>query len=143
MKKIKIFASFLVLLSLGACSITQKSVRSPDFYPNDHLSKVGKAQANHDTQVCMSLASDYVKEPERWKEIAKTTGEGALIGTATGAVGGAIVSNAGRGTGIGAATGAILGLIRGIQKSGDPNPTYERFVEQCLADKGYRVFGWS
>ena len=140
------FTKIMLLLSLtalSACSLTQKTVRSPDFYPNDHLSKVGKAQANHDTQYCMSLAGDYVKEPEKWKEIAKTTATDAVVGTAVGAVGGAIVSNAGRGAGVGAATGALLGLVRSMQKSGEPDPNYERFVEQCLAEKGYRIYGWS
>lgn len=142
-KKFTLLFLTILVLSLAACSLTQKSVRNPEFYPNAHLQKVGPAQANQDTRYCMSLADEYVKEPEHWKEVGKQTAGGAILGSATGAVGGAIVSEAGRGTAIGAATGAIVGLVRGLQKAGEPNPTYERFVEQCLAEKGYKVYGWS
>lgn len=143
MKYIQTILLLVILCAFSACSLTQKSVRNPDFYPNDHLKKVGKAQAHQDTRYCMSLADDYVKDPSKWKEVGKDTLGGAVLGSATGAVGGAIVGNTGRGTAVGAATGAIIGLVRGMQQAGEPNPTYERFVEQCLADKGYKVYGWS
>lgn len=136
-------AVLFTALLISGCSLTQKSIRHPDFYPNEHLRAVGQAQAHQDTRYCMSLADEYVKEPEKWKDVATDSLGGAVLGTATGAVGGAIVGNTGRGVGIGAATGAIIGLVRGLQKAGDPNPTYERFVEQCLSEKGYRVYGWS
>lgn len=138
----------LLLFLLGTfvfasgCS-SNRSVRSPEFYPNEKYTQAGAAQANNDTRYCMSLADEYVQEPEHWKGVLEDTAKASVAGAAAGAVGGSIVSNAGRGTAIGAASGAIIALLNGLYKSGDPNPTYERFVEQCLAEKGYKVFGWS
>lgn len=130
-----------LLASIFSCSGV-KSTRSPQFYPNEKLSQVSPDVLNQDTRHCMSLADDYVKDPEAWKGVAKGTVKGSAIGAAGGAVSGAIFSNAGRGTAAGAAAGAIVGLINALEQSGQPNPSYEKFVEQCLADKGYRVYAW-
>ena len=41
-----------------------------------------------------------------------------------------------------AAGGAAGVLTRGVIRSGDPDPTFRRFVEKCLRDKGYEPVGW-
>ena len=46
------------------------------------------------------------------------------------------------GAGAGAAGGAAGALTRGVIRSGDPDPVYQRFVEKCLRDKGYEPIGW-
>ncbi len=136
-----LFALSGALCLLSAC--TPQNARSPQFYPNPKLNAVGPAQARADAEHCKALADEYVQNPSQWKTVAKETGKSAVVGTAAGAVGGSIFSKAGRGAGAGAAAGAIFGLVRGLEKAGEPNPDWDKFVEHCLAEKGYRVYGWS
>ena len=136
---LRLICLLLLSISLLACSTSK---RSPKFYPNDKLAQTESEVLKKDTQYCQDLGEDYVKDPEKWKGVAKGTAKSSVIGATGGAVGGAILSNAGRGTAVGAATGAIVGLIHALERSGEPNPTYEKFVEQCLADKGYRIYSW-
>ncbi|MEZ4753046.1 MAG: glycine zipper family protein [Bdellovibrionota bacterium] len=136
----RIFTALFIILIFVGCSA--KGARNPQFYPNEKLSQSDPSIVNQDTRHCMSLADDYVKDPEAWKGVAAGTAKSSVLGAAGGAVGGAILSNAGRGTAVGAASGAIVGLILALEKAGEPNPNYEKFVEQCLADKGYRVYAW-
>lgn len=126
---------------VSGCS-TMNSTREPRFFPNEKLQRVGPAQANSDARYCMSLADEYVQNPSKWQGIALDTGGGAVAGSAAGALGGVIVGNTGRGVGVGAATGALLGLVKGLSEAGDNNPNWEKFVEHCLAEKGYRVYSW-
>jgi hypothetical protein len=50
------------------------------------------------------------------------------------------------GAAIGAATAASWGLVRAgfraLISSRDPGPIERRFVERCLAERGYEVIGW-
>jgi outer membrane lipoprotein SlyB len=129
----------LVLLATGCSTMSDKQ---PRFYPNEKLQRVGATQANADAQYCKSLADEYVQNPSKWKDVATNTGGGAVAGTAAGAIGGVILGNTGRGVGVGAATGALLGLIKGLSEAGNSDPNWEKFVEQCLSEKGYRVYNW-
>jgi outer membrane lipoprotein SlyB len=131
-----------VALTLASCSAIMGKP-TPDFYPNDTLRRHGVAGANAAAQECMTLADEYVKQPNVYTEALKQGVGGAAIGAGTGAVGGAIFGNAGRGTGAGAAIGGILGVLRGASQASEPSPSYERFVERCLQQKGYEVVGWS
>ncbi|MDC0357398.1 hypothetical protein OAO01_01155 [Oligoflexia bacterium] len=133
---------FLIGLFLGGCA-TQNATRNPRFYPNAHLTEAGAAEANNDSRYCMSLADEFVQDPENFKKGAQNVGETAVAGAAAGAVSGAILRGAvGRYTAAGAASGAILQLLKELYKSGQQDPTWERFVEQCLANKGYQVYTW-
>lgn len=137
--------SFLVAtatLTLAGCSAIMGKP-TPDFYPNETLQRKGPAAANAAAQECMALADEYVKQPNVYMESLKQGVGGAAIGAGTGAVGGAIFGNAGRGTGAGAAVGGILGVLRGASQATETSPSYERFVERCLQQKGYEVVGWS
>ena len=137
-----LFLTTSLSLTLIGCSAVMGK-KSPDFYPNETLQRQGPGAANSAAQYCMALADEYVKQPNVYAESLKQGLGGAAIGAGTGAVGGAIFGNAGRGTGAGAAMGGILGVLRGASQSSDPSPSYERFVERCLQQKGYEVVGWS
>jgi hypothetical protein len=43
---------------------------------------------------------------------------------------------------MGAAGGGAGGLLRSIFRSRDLDPVQQRFVDQCLKEKGYEVMGW-
>lgn len=128
--------ALLILLGLSACST------KPKLLPNDHLIKVGKLQSEADVQECLDLADSYASDSKRWQEVAGETAKSAVIGSAAGAVGGAIVHNAGRGVAVGAATAAVATLLYELTSLGESDPTYKRFVEFCLDKKGYDVAGW-
>ncbi len=131
---------FLVLLlSLSGCSGAR-----PVLYPNAELEKAGPEQAELDISSCEELAEQYVETSNAGEQVAGQTVTGGAVGAASGAVGGAIAGSVGLGSAIGAAVGATQGLLRGIFSSGgsDSNPTYRKFVNRCLKEKGYEPIGW-
>ncbi|MBY0515609.1 MAG: hypothetical protein K2P81_01785 [Bacteriovoracaceae bacterium] len=121
-----------LLLILTSCA------SRPQLYPNEKLKEVGKSQSQKDIDSCMADADQYL-ESSKGKQIAKGAGAGAAIGAAMGAVGGLFTGNLGsglvRGGAIGAAGGAAAGSLT-------PDQVKHNYVNQCLADKGYRVLGW-
>lgn len=129
----------LALIGLSGCSATT----TPDFYPNAKLNNTPRGQVNTDVHHCMSLADEYIKQPNKYSDMAKEGLIGGAIGAGTGAVAGTITGNAGRGTGAGAAVGGILGVLHAASKSSERTPSYERFVEHCLQKQGYEIIGWS
>jgi len=110
----------------------------PQLYPNTKLKSVGKDAAKKDIDKCIADADEYL-ESSKGKNVAKSAGAGAAIGAAIGAVGGLFTGNLGggliRGGAIGAGGGAAAGAL-------SPDQIKHRFVNQCLADQGYRVLGW-
>ena len=137
--------TYLIALSLlattGCASMT--TPKSPDLFPNEKLAKTPHGQVQADLNSCMSLADEYIKQPNKYGEMAKEGLIGGAVGAGTGAVAGAITGNAGRGTGAGAAVGGILGVLHAASKMNERSPSYERFVEHCLQKKGYEITGWS
>ena len=129
----------LALICTAGCSATT----TPDLYPNAKLNKTPRGQVNGDVSHCMSLADEYIKQPNKYGEMAKEGLVGGAIGAGTGAVAGTITGNTGRGTGAGAAVGGILGVLHAANKSSERSPSYERFVEHCLQKQGYEIIGWS
>lgn len=135
--KLLILSSFLFLFT--ACSGT----RTPAFYPNDHLNRVGNVQAEVDSKYCQALADQYVKQPSRYSSTAREGTIGGALGAATGAVAGAITrGNVGRSLGAGAAVGAIWSIANDLRRTGNKSPSYHRFVERCLQQKGFEIVGW-
>jgi outer membrane lipoprotein SlyB len=118
------------------------AAKRPVLYPNHHLTLVGSQGAEADIDACMELARGYGAGASAGGEIAKDTTTGAAVGGATGAAVGAVLGNFGKGAAAGAAGGAAGALTRGVIRSGDPDPTFRRFVEKCLRDKGYEPIGW-
>ena len=127
-------------MMLNGCAAT---VSRPVLYPNVHYQKVGPVQGDVDVQYCLSLADNYVRDPDRYQDLAKGAIIGGAVGAGTGAVAGAIMKEkGGRPTAAGAAIGAIVGVAKELRKMGERSPTYQRFVEHCLQKKGYEVTSW-
>jgi uncharacterized protein YcfJ len=127
-------AGFAALL-LAACA-TQ-----PIVYPNEKLRASGQVAVQEDTQACIDEAEAYL-EDGRMPEVAKKTGEAAVVGGVVGGAVGAVRGSVGRGAAAGAAGGAAGGLVHGLWHWRDPSEVEKRYVERCLAERGYDVIGW-
>jgi hypothetical protein len=123
-------------LVLAGCS-----TKRPVLYPNDHLQKVGGAQAQKDIDECYRLAEAYLKSNPDAK-VVKDAAEAGVVGGATGAAGGAVWGHAGKGAATGAAVGVAGGIMHGIFRASEPKPVYKNFVNRCLQEKGYDPIGW-
>ncbi|MGZ3789565.1 MAG: glycine zipper domain-containing protein [Bacteriovorax sp.] len=128
----KIILSLSFMLLLSACA------SRPKLYPNAALKSKGKEASEADINLCMEEADTYLESSEG-KKIAKSAGFGAVVGGAVGAVAGAFSGNIARGAAQGAAIGGAGGAVSGALT---PDQLKHRYVNQCLADKGYRVLGW-
>jgi uncharacterized protein YcfJ len=128
--------ALLASLTLGCAT------KSPVLYPNHKLDEVMQDEVDRDIATCEAQAKEYVANPSRAERSAEGAVVGGAVGGASGAAAGAVLGNVGRGAGAGAAAGAAGGLVSGIFRSRNPDPVYARFVERCLANKGYEVIGW-
>ncbi|WP_408097731.1 cell envelope biogenesis protein OmpA [Peredibacter sp. HCB2-198] len=122
----------LLLLLVISCA------SKPQLYPNQKLKTVGKEASKKDVDQCIADADAYL-ESSKGKQVAKGAGAGAAIGAAMGAVSGMFTGNMGRGVVRGGAIGAAGGGAAGAVK---PDELKRRYVNQCLAEKGYQVIGW-
>lgn len=122
----------LLLLVMTSCA------SRPQLYPNQKLKAVGKEESRKDVDACIADAETYL-ESSKGKQIAKGAGGGAAVGAAMGAVVGMFTGNLGRGLVRGGAIGAAGGGAAGAIS---PDQLKRNYVNQCLADKGYRVIGW-
>ena len=134
-KKCGVLAVFLFM-------ILSCAQQRPVLYPNAYLKHVGNEAAEADINECIQKAVDYGTKENSGAKVAKDTAKGAAIGGATGSAVGAVTGNLGRGAAAGAAGGGAAGMTRSMINSGKPDPVFERFVEQCLRDKGYQPIGW-
>lgn len=125
-------ALIIVMLSFASCS------SKPKLYPNQKLKSAGKEVADKDIKQCMADADAYLETDEA-KRITKGAGKGAAVGAAMGAVWGAFGGSMGRGAIRGGAVGAAGGAA-GTAIS--PDTLKQRYVNQCLGEKGYQVIGW-
>ncbi len=133
-----------IVLTLGCSSMsTLTTPETPDLYPNEKLAQTPRGQVQGDVNHCLALADEYIKQPNRYADIAKQGLIGGALGAGTGAVAGVITGETGRGTGAGAAVGGILGVLKGMSEMNERSPSYERFVEHCLQKEGYEIVGWS
>lgn len=132
MKTKNLFLLVLISFSLASCA------SRPKLYPNETLKAKGKEASEADIDQCLKDAETYLDSSEG-KKIVKSAGFGAAVGGAMGAVAGAfygdISGGAARGAAIGGAGGAVSGSLT-------PDQLKHRYVNQCLADKGYNVIGW-
>jgi uncharacterized protein YcfJ len=125
----------LAALLLAACATR------PIVYPNEKLRASGQVAVQADTQACIDEAEAYL-ESGRVPEVAKRTGEAAVVGGVVGGAVGAVRGSVGRGAAAGAAGGAAGGLVHGLWHWRDPSDVEKRYVERCLAERGYDVIGW-
>ena len=140
MRQIRSAGAAVTLLLAGTlvgCSATR-----PVLYPNPHYEFVGATAAEADVEECMAFAEEHGHEPDQSDEVARKTAVGGAVGAAGGAAVGAVFGSAGRGAAAGAVGGAVGSLRSGLMSSNQPEPVFKRFVEQCLADRGYRPIGW-
>jgi len=133
---------FIPLLLIASVLISGCASKRPVLYPNAHFNSVGQERANWDVDECMQMARAHGADSDQSERIAKDTVGGAAVGGATGAAVGAVVGNLGKGAAAGAAGGAAGAMTRGIIRSDTPDAVFQRFVEQCLRDKGYQTIGW-
>jgi hypothetical protein len=122
----------LIIFNLSACA------SRPKLYPNETLKTKGKVASESDIEQCMNDADTYLDSPSG-KKIAKSAGIGAIVGGAMGAVAGAFYGDVKGGLAQGAALGGVGGAAGGALS---PDEIKHRYVNQCLADKGYQVIGW-
>lgn len=132
MKTSKVTLLLAVLFLFTSCA------SRPKLYPNDTLKTKGKVASEADIDQCIKDAETYLDSSEG-KKIAKSAGFGAMVGGAMGAVAGAFTGDIGGGLAQGAAIGGGGGAVSGALS---PDEIKRRYVNQCLADKGYHVIGW-
>lgn len=129
---------FKIVTLLTLVSFFNGCASRPKLYPNEALKAKGKVAAEADIDRCLKDADEYLDSSEG-KKIAKSAGFGAAVGGAMGAVAGAFYGDIGGGLARGAAIGGAGGAVSG---SLTPDQIKHRYVNQCLADKGYHVMGW-
>ena len=110
----------------------------PKLYPNQKYKNVGKAASEKDIERCIAEGDEYL-ESSKGKQVARSAGAGATVGAAIGAVSGMFTGNMGRGLVRGGAIGAAGGGAAGAVT---PDQLKRRYVNKCLAEKGYQVIGW-
>ncbi len=138
---IKDLLRFLLVGSIVVSSLACAAKR-PVLYPNARLEAVGPAAAQQDIDECLQKAAAAGYGSNSGGTVAGSTAVGAAAGAAVGAAVGAVAGRAGAGAAMGAAGGGTGGLIRSIFSSRDLDPVQQRFVDQCLKEKGYEVIGW-
>jgi outer membrane lipoprotein SlyB len=131
-----------VLLTATLWTLATACSKKPVLYPNEHLKRVGREQADADIQKCVEMAEEYDVKTRQGDKVAKSTAGGAAVGAVGGAVGGAISGNVGGGIATGAASGAAVGLFYGLFEASEPSAVYKSFVNKCLSEKGYNPVGW-
>jgi len=110
----------------------------PQLYPNAKYKSESKENREKEIQKCMNEADEFVSS-SKGKKMLKGAGGGAAIGAALGGVAGLFSGNLGRGLIQGGSMGAAAGATSGALS---PDELKHRYVNQCLADKGYQVIGW-
>ena len=130
---------FIIMLLAAGCAAPK-----PILYPNVHSQQVGKEMADWDIDECREMAKDAGATASQGKsvQVAGSTTAGGAIGSAAGAVGGAVVGHPGRGAMVGAASGATAGFLRGLFRRSPPSNAYKQFVQRCLKERGYDPVGW-
>jgi len=130
----------LLLLALFGCASADTR---PVLYPNSHLQSVGRSQAERDTDACLRLARQYGAEADKSSQVANKTATGAAVGGASAGAWGLVRGDAAERALAGAAAGAAGGLVSGGIQASQPGTVFKRFVERCMADRGYDVIGWN
>ena len=120
------------------------ATRRPVLFDNTKLQSVGREAADKDIDECFARASDAGLEARQGERVVGNTGKAAVVGAAAGGAAGAFSRSESAGTGAAAgAAGAAAGtMVSSMFRSGEPDPTQKRYVEECLREKGYRVIGW-
>lgn len=129
---------FAVLFTTGCATTPQQ----PRFYPNSHYQQVGPSQAGYDIAACEQLAADSGVGTRKDGAVGQRAAQGAVLGGISSGVWGLFRGDAGERALAGAAAGAATGAAAGGFESAETSPTYKRFMERCLRERGYEVIGW-
>lgn len=132
---------FTILLGMTILLTGCGGPKRPVLYPNEKLKSVGQEAAKKDIDACIQLSVEAGLETEKGKETAKKTIGGGVAGALIGGAIGLVTGNVGKAVAIGAAAGGTAGLISGTTNR-NLDPVQQRFVEQCLRDRGYNPIGW-
>jgi outer membrane lipoprotein SlyB len=130
-----------ISLAMVFCCLACAAKR-PILSPNEHLIEMGPEAAQRDVDECLRLAAEAGPGAARGKQVAGQTAGGAAVGAAAGAVAGAISGGPGIGAAAGAASGATAGLLHGLFRWSGLDAGQQRYVEDCLRQKGYNPEGW-
>jgi outer membrane lipoprotein SlyB len=128
--------------AIVCCCFACAAAKHPILATNDHLQEMTADAVQRDIDECIRLATEAGPGAARDKQIAGQTAGGAAIGAAAGAVAGAISGGPGLGAAAGAAGGATAGLLHGLFGSNELDAGQQRYVEDCLRQKGYNPIGW-
>ncbi len=135
-----------IVLCLSVFSLTSCSSYQPIFYQNQTYLDNGKDAAEKESKRCMSEADEYLKQYKA-RRAAKEAGRKAVVGGVVGAASGAIFGRTMKSTLVGTAIGAGVGAAMGaLSVAGEdkvkPDQIKQRYVTNCLNQKGYEVLGW-
>lgn len=135
----KLLLACTIPLLIYGCAEPKK----PKLYPNEHLGQVGDTSAQQDVEACIASAKAYGISETQDGQVGEKAAKGAALGAVSAATwelvrDGKIGQKTLAGTATGAATGATVGAF----DSRKTDSVFMNFVNQCLADKGYRVIGW-
>jgi uncharacterized membrane protein len=133
--------SLPLLMSLALLAGCAADLQRPVFYPDGYTQSVGEAQRNQDIDECMAMARQSGVAEHR-DQVGEKAARGALVGGVASGVWGLIRGDVGRLVVAGAAAGAATGGAVGAVDSAKLSPTFKRFVQRCLQDRGYEVIGW-
>jgi hypothetical protein len=99
---------------------------------------------DRDIDECREMAKDADATASQGKsgQVSAAPRQGGAIGSAAGAVGGAVVGHPGRGAMVGAASGVTAGFLRGLFRRSPPSNAYKQFVQCGLKERGYDPVGW-
>lgn len=131
------FAAALCAALLLACS------KKPVLYPNATYQRRGEEIAEREIEECLEWAESAGARTGRAGRLAGRTAGGAATGAAAGAAAGAIRGgSAGLWAATGAASAAAGSFVAGLFRWREPDWVEQRFVEQCLRERGYQPVGW-
>ncbi|MEZ7196983.1 hypothetical protein [Pseudodesulfovibrio karagichevae] len=134
---------YILMLFLAGCLLAGCGPKRPVLYPNAHLDEVGMQVVQVDIDDCIMKAEAAGANATDTGAAVGNVARSGAIGTAAGAVFGAIMgNNVGRAA---AATGGAAAAGSAVNegfKSGDPTTIHKNFVDRCLREKGYDVIGW-
>jgi hypothetical protein len=135
------FTILILIFSLASCASYK-----PILDQNDKYLASNEDERNSDIASCKKEASDYLdqlKAERAAREAGRKAVIGGVIGTATGAIFGKNLKSTLTGAAIGAGIGAVAGAlsVAGEDKV-KPDVIKQRYIQNCLAKKGYSVIGW-
>lgn len=138
------------LLAGCAATGTNDTSAKPVLYPNVILSQVGDTQIRAESDAGLARAFQAgLTADQKNSEVGRCAGKGAATAGVASVVGAlttgrsADVQRAGATSAAGAAIGGSAGAVSEAFHNDKADPGYRQFVQHCLSEKGFAVFGWN